>query len=363
MRISVAGTMAFIIDLTMTQRNLWRVLGAAAVTSALMASAAAQSDPSVERFYKGNQIKLYSSAGPGSGYSVWARFIGQHLGRHVPGEPSVVVQYMPGAGGIIAANYMYTVAPKDGREIASLAREAPSNALMGGGAIRYDPLKFNWLGTPTSESNICIAAANSPFHTLDDLYKHDLVVGTDGVGSGMHIFPVALNALLKTKFKVIDGYSDSAEVLLAIDRGEIHGTCQSAETLFRARGDAIRSGKLRVVLHGGLKPNPKFSDVPFVLDLASTDEQKQALKFLYSSLTFGRPYVAPPGVPPERVAALRKAYMDMFRDKGFLADAEKQGYEINPISGEEMTSLIAELAKTPKHIIDQVAALIDPQKK
>jgi tripartite-type tricarboxylate transporter receptor subunit TctC len=333
------------------------------LAAAFTSPARAQSDPAVERFYKGNQIKLYSSAGPGSGYSVWARFIGQHLGRHVPGEPNVVVQYMPGAGGIIAANYMYTVAAKDGREISSLAREAPSIALMGGSAVRYDPLLFNWLGTPTSESNICIASKNFPFRNQDDLYKQELIVGTDGVGSGMHIFPVALNSLLKTRFKVIDGYSDSAEVLLAIDRGEIHGTCQSAETLFRARGDAIRSGNLRVVLHGGLKPNPKFSDVPFVLDMASTEEQKQALKFLYSSLTFGRPYVAPPGLPPERVAALRKAYMDMFKDKAFLADAEKQGYEINPISGEDMTGLIAELAKTPKHIIEQVAALIDPQKK
>jgi tripartite-type tricarboxylate transporter receptor subunit TctC len=234
---------------------------------------------------------------------------------------------------------------------------------MGGAAARFDPLQFNWLGTPTSESNICIASKNSPFQTIDDLYKHELVVGTDGVGSGMHICPVALNTLLKTKFKVIDGYSDSAEVLLAIDRGEIHGTCQSAETLFRARGDAIRSGNLRIVLQGGLKSNPKFSDVPFVLDLATTEDQKQALKFLYSSLTFGRPYVSPPGLPPERVAALRKAYMDMFADKTFLAEAQKQGYEINPISGEDMTAMIQDLARTPKHIIDQVAALIDPQKK
>ena len=347
----------------MIRRAVCLALRNAALAAAFAGSAQAQTDAAVERFYKGNQVKLYSSAGPGSGYSVWARFIGQHLGRHIPGEPNIVVQYMAGAGGLIAANYMYSVAGKDGREIAALAREAPSLGLMGGAAARFDPLQFNWLGTPTSESNICIASKNSPFKTMDDLYKHELVVGTDGVGSGMHIFPVALNTLLKTKFKVIDGYSDSAEVLLAIDRGEIHGTCQSAETLFRARGDAIRSGNLRIVLQGGLKANPKFSDVPFVLDLATTQEQKQALKFLYSSLTFGRPYVAPPGLPPERVAALRKAYMDMFADKTFLAEAEKQGYEINPISGEDMTALIQDLARTPKHIIDQVAALIDPQKK
>jgi tripartite-type tricarboxylate transporter receptor subunit TctC len=344
-------------------RTLLRLpLIAVGIAGALAGSARAQTDAAVEQFYRGNQIKMLGSAGPGSGYSVWTRFIAQYLGRHIPGEPNVVVQYMAGAGGLIAANYMYTAAPKDGREIASLALEAPSLALMNSAGARYDPLKFNWLGTPTSESNICIASSKSPFHSLDDLYKHDLIVGTDGVGSGMHIFPVALNRLLHTRFKVIDGYSDSAAVLLAIDRGEIHGTCQSAETLYRARGDDLRSGKLRVVLHGGLKPDPKFADVPFVLDLAQTKEQKQALRFLYASLTFGRPYVAPPGVPPERVAALRKAFMDTFADQEFLAAAAKMHYEINPISGEDMTAMIAELAKTPKPVIDEVAALIEPGK-
>ncbi len=347
----------------MIRKAVCLLLSGFAIATAFATSGRAQPDPSVEKFYKGNQIKLYSSAGPGSGYSVWARFIGQYLGHFIPGEPNIVVQYMAGAGGLIAANYTYSVAGKDGREIAALAREAPSLGMMGGAAARFDPLQFNWLGTPTSESNICIASKNSPFHTMDDLYKHELTVGTDGVGSGMHVFPAALNTLLKMKFHIIDGYSDSAEVLLAIDRGEIHGTCQSAETLFRARGDAIRSGNLKIVLQGGLKANPKFSDVPFVLDLAATEDQRQALKFLYSSLTFGRPYVAPPGLPPERVAALRKAYSDLFADKAFLAAAEKQGYEVNPISGEDMQGLIQDLAKTPKRIIDEVAALIEPPKK
>jgi tripartite-type tricarboxylate transporter receptor subunit TctC len=333
-----------------------------AALAGVIAASPAGADPSVEQFYKGNQIRLFSSAGPGSGYTLWTRFIATHLGRHIPGEPSVIVQSMPGAGGLIAANYMYSVAPKDGREIASLSREAPSLGLMSGTAARYDPLKLNWLGTPTSEYNICVVGKDAPVRTAEDLYTKDIIVGTDGVGSGMHIFPVALNSLLKTKFKVIDGYSDSGAVLLAADRGEIHGSCQSAETLMRARGDAIRSGAMRIILQGGLTPNPKFAGVPFVLDLATTEEQRQALRFLYSSLTFGRPYVTSPGVPPERVAALRKAYMAMFADKDFLADAARQGYEIAPISGDDMQAMIAELARTPRDIIDQVAALIDPKR-
>ena len=334
-----------------------------AALAGVIAATPAAADPAVEQFYRGSQVKLFASAGPGSGYSIWTRFIGTHLGRHIPGEPTVTVQYMPGAGGLIAANYMYSVAPKDGREIASLSREAPSLGLMSGTAARYDPLKLNWLGTPTSESNLCVVGKDAPARTVEDLYTKEIIVGTDGVGSGMHIFPAALNSLLKTKFKVIDGYSDSAAVLLAADRGEIHGSCQSAETLFRARGDALRSGAMRIILQGGLKPNPRFADVPFVLDLATTEEQKQALRFLYSGLAFGRPYATSPGVPPERVTALRKAYMAMFTDKDFLADAARQGYEIAPISGEDMQAMVADLARTPKHIIDQVAALIDPKNR
>jgi tripartite-type tricarboxylate transporter receptor subunit TctC len=334
---------------------------AAALSIALMVPVWAQAESPVERFYKGNQVRLIGSAGPGSGYSAWTRFIGQYLGRHIAGEPAVVVQYMAGAGGLIAANYMYSVAGRDGREIASLAREAPALSLMHAAGVRYDSLKLNWLGTPTSESNVCVVGRNAPIKTLDDLYTKEMVVGTDGVGSGMHMFPVALNALVHTKFKVIDGYSDSGLVLLAIDRGEIHGACQSAETLLHARGDAIRSGNLRVVLQGGMQPNPKFPGVPFVLDLAKNEEQRLALRFLYSSQMFGRPYVAPPDVPPERVAALRKAFTDMFRDKDSLADAARQDYDVNPISGEDMTALIEKLAKTPAPIIDEVAALIEPQ--
>ena len=201
---------------------------------------------------------------------------------------------------------------------------------------------------------------DAPIRTAEDLRTAEFVVGTDGAGSGMHMFPLALNALVNTRFKVIDGYSDTGVVLLAIDRGEVHGACISAETILHARGDAIRSGRLRVVLQGGLKPDPKFAGVPFVLDLATTEEQKSALRFLYAAETFGRPYVAPPGVPPERVAALRKAFTDTVRDPDFLADAARQGYDVNPTSGADMTAMIEDLAKTPQRIIDQVAALMEP---
>jgi len=320
----------------------------------------AQTDASIESFYKGSQIRLISEAGPSSGYTAWARLIGQYLPRHLPGKPSVIVQSMIGAGGLVASNYMYTVASRDGREIAALSREGPSLSVMGSPGVRYDSLKFNWLGSPTSETNICFVNKDAPAHSLLDLRTREIVLGTDGVGSGMHIYPTALNALVNTRFKVIDGYPETGGVLLAIDRGEVHGACLSSATVFQARGDAVRAGRLRVILQGGAAPDPQFPDVPFVLDLAASDEERQALRFLYASEGFGRPYVAPPGVPPERVAALRKAFSDTFADAEFVADATRQGFDVRPISGTEMTAMIEAMARTPKPIVDRVAALMHP---
>jgi tripartite-type tricarboxylate transporter receptor subunit TctC len=337
-----------------------RPLTAFALLCALSILVQAQPDASLEAFYKGSQIRLISEAGPSSGYTAWARLIGQYLGRHLAGQPGIVVQSMGGAGGLIASNYMYSVAGRDGREIAALSREAPILSLMGAPGVRYDSLKFNWLGSPTSETNVCFVDKDAPVRTVQDLRSKELPLGTDGAGSGMHIYPTALNALVNTRFKIIDGYSETGGVLLAIDRGEIQGACLSSTTIYQARGDALRSGRLRLILQGGLAPDPRFADVPFVLDLATNDEQKQALRFLYSSEAFGRPYVAPPDVRPERVAALRKAFLDTFADAEFLADAARQGFDARPISSVDMTALIEQMARTPKPIIDRVAAFMRP---
>jgi tripartite-type tricarboxylate transporter receptor subunit TctC len=322
----------------------------------------AAAESSVEQFYKGNTLKIHSSQGPGSGYTLWARFIGAHYGKFIPGQPTIVVDSMPGAGGVLSANYIYAVAPKNGTEIAALAREAAGNALMGAPGVKYDALKLNWIGTPTSETHICVASKTSPIHTLDDLYHKEFIVGSDGVGSGMHVFPAVLSSVLGMKFKPIAGYSDSGEVLLAVDRGEVHGVCQSADTLTRARGPQLASGDWKVLFQGALKKSPKFPDAPLVLDLAKNDEQLQILKFLYSSQTFGRPYVTSPDVPVERVAALRKAFMDMTADPTFLAEAKKQGYDVSPVSGDEMTAMIKELAATPPDVIKMLADSLNPKK-
>lgn len=330
---------------------------AAMLGQATLSPAGAQS---VEQVWKGEKLRIVSGFGPGSGYTAWARLLGPHWARHIPGEPTVVVQSMVGAGGLLAANYMYTAAPKDGREIAAVAREAPALSIIGKSGANYDATRFNWLGSPTSESNICVLARSVPFERVEDLFQREIVLGTDGVGSGMHIFPTALNAVLGTKFKLVDGYSDSGVVLLAIERGEVHGACQSVETLTRARGAALKSGELRVVLQGGLNPHPAFPDVPFVLDLARSDEQRQTLQFLYASQAFGRPYLAPPGTPPERVAALRRAFDLAVRDKAFADEATKAKLEVSPITGPEMEAMVARLAASPAPVIARVRSLLQP---
>ncbi len=343
----------------MNKRIFVGVAGLALFAVVATTPADAQS-PSVTQFYKGNTFRIISGAGNASGYTIWSRFIGQFIGRHIPGQPTVIVDSMPGAGGMIATNYIYNAAPKDGREIASVARETPSLSMLHSPGVQWDSLKFNWLGTPTSDINICIVNANSAIKTAQDLYTHESTWGTDGVGSGMHIFPVALDEILGMKMKTIDGYADSGVAMLAVDRGEIDGVCQSAETLLLARGDEIKSGKVRVVLQAGLKPSPQFPNVPFVLDLAKTQEQKQELSFLYASQAFGRPFVAPPGTPADRVAVLQKAFLDTFKDPDFLAGAKTQGYTINPISGPDMTAMVQELGKTPQPVLDVVARLTTP---
>ncbi len=329
-------------------------IGAALLgASTWLVAAAAGHAQSIEQIYKGQTLKVVSGFGPGSGYTVWARLLAPHWARNLPGQPTSLVQSMVGAGGLLVANHMYAAALKDGREVGAVAREMPALSIIGKAGANYDATKFNWLGSPTAESNICVLSRSAPYERLEDLFSHEIVLGTDGVGSGMHIFPMALNAVLGTRFKVVDGYSDSGVVLLAIERGEVQGACQSVETLSRARGQQLKSGELRVVLQGGLKPHPAFPNVPFVLDLAKTEEQRQTLAFLYTSQAFGRPYLAPPGTPPERVSALRASFDATMTDRAFIDEATNAKLELSPFSGSDMQAMVTRLAGFPQPIIEK----------
>ena len=329
-----------------------------AIALALPTASRAQTD--IEQFYKKTPLRIVAAFGPGSGYTAWARFIAEYIGKYIPGHPSIIVQNMGGAGGLLATNYAYDIAPKDGSEIFSVPREVPVFSALKAKGVHFDATHFHWLGSPTSDTDICVTSKAAPWRSINDAYSKTLLVGSDGAGSGMHTFPVALNSILGMKFKVIDGYTDASVILLAMDNGEIQGLCQSAETLLRTRSAQIASGAMKIVLQAGLRPDPRLHDVPFVLDLAKSAKERQSLKFLYASLSFGRPYLAPPGTPPERVAVLRKAFSDLFKDPDFLSDAKKQKYDINSMTGAEMQKLVGDVAATPPDIVTQIGAIIEP---
>ncbi|HWG05213.1 MAG TPA: tripartite tricarboxylate transporter substrate-binding protein [Beijerinckiaceae bacterium] len=331
---------------------------AAAAMSLFDLLAGAHAQDATEQFYTGRQVRLYTSVGAASGYSVWAHLLANYLGRHIPGSPSIVVDSMVGAGGLRAANYMYSVAPKTGQEMLAANGLLPMSWITGAQGVAFDASQFNWLGSPTNETNICVVTKASGIRNVDDLFDKPVIMGTDGVGSGMHIFPTVLNSILATKFKIIDGYKDTGEVILAMNRNEIQGICESIATLTQRGGAEIKSGDWRVVLQGGSERDPAFPDVPLILDYAKTEAQKQALQFFYAGLSFGRPYVLPPGVPAERVAVLRKALQDTAADADFLADAKQQHLDVDLITGAQMDDMIAQLKSTPKDIVAKVSTLL-----
>ena len=265
---------------------------------------------------------------------------------------------MPGGGSFNAANTIYTIAPKDGTVLGIIARDAALGPLTGAPGARFDPLKLTWVGTPTIETNICIATQKAKVKTAKELFEHELIIGNTGAGTGTYSYPRALNGMLGTKFKLISGFPSSSDVFLAMERGEVDGICESLDSVVNRRADWIAEKKVNVLLQGGVAPNPALKDVPFVVDLARTTAQKQAIEFLYAGQGIGRPFVAPPDLPAERARMLRDAFSATMQDPDFLADAKKQGLDVDPEDGEHLAALIKKIYETPKPIVAQVGELI-----
>lgn len=333
-----------------------RLLAAAgALTAACLTQtpALAQAD-----FYAGKNLTMIIGFGPGGGYDLWGRTVARHIVRHLPGHPNAVPQNMPGAGSYNAAAHIYNIAPKDGTVIGIIARDAALGPLTGAEGARFDPLKINWLGTPAVETNVCITRATSDVQTAQDLFTKTLIVGDTGAGTGTRTYPKVLTALLGMKFKVIAGFPSSSDVFLAMERGEVDGICESLDSVHGKKPDWIPQGKVRVLLQGGEEPNHDLKNVPFVLDLARNDEEKQALAFAYAGQGIGRPFVAPPNLPPERLATLRKAFMDTMKDEEFKAEVKKQKLELEPQDGEHLEKLIRQIYATPKPIVAKVGEMM-----
>jgi tripartite-type tricarboxylate transporter receptor subunit TctC len=331
-------------------------LGLAALATTILTGAAFAQGAGP--FAGGKPLTMVIGFGPGGGYDTWARTLSRHIGRHLPGNPNVVPQNMPGAGSYVAASHIYTVAPKDGTVMGIIARDAPLGPLTGAEGARFDPVKISWIGTPTTETNVCIATARSGVKTMADLQARELIIGDTGPGTGTRTYPKALNVLLGTKFKLIGGFPSSSDVFLAMERGEVDGICESLDSVYGKRPNWVKDGVVNIVFHGGAEPNPSLKNVPFVLDLAKDEQQKTELRFLYAGQGIGRPFVAPPDLPADRLKMLRDAFNATMKDPEFIADVKKAGLDLEPEDGAHLEALIKQIYATPKPIVEKIGNLI-----
>jgi tripartite-type tricarboxylate transporter receptor subunit TctC len=333
--------------------------------AAVYAPGAARAD-AVADFYKGKGINLIVSSSPGGGYDTYARLISRHIGAFVPGKPDIVVKNMPGAGGIKAGNYLYNVAPKDGTVIAGLQNGVPFEPLFRRKEARFDPLKFNWLGSPNSEVGLLLVWNTVPVKTLTDVKARPTIMGASGAASTPAFYARILNDVFGTKLKLITGYPGQTEAFLAMERGEIEGYPSTFWSSLKAtRPEWIKDKKVRLLVQYGRKPHPELPDVPVARDLAKSADDKALLDLAMAPLVLGRPYLAPPKVPAARVIALRKAMMATFRNKGFLAEAKRLRLEVDadPQDGADMTKLLKETYAAPKPVIERLISIYEIGRK
>jgi tripartite-type tricarboxylate transporter receptor subunit TctC len=323
------------------------IVACAAFAPLIAANPVAAQSPA--EFYKGKTISLQVGFGTGGEDDLWARAISRHLGNQIPGNPTVLVQHMPGSGGLLVANRLYNAAPRDGTAVGMINRGIPFEPLLGGQGTKFDALKFSYVGSPGRDTTVCAARKDAEVKSLQDLYTKELTVGGTGSGADTAIYPQFLSSLLGMKFKLVQGYKGSGQIQLAMERREVDGICLAYDSLLR--GNLARTGQMNILLQAGLAPDPRIKDVPQGLQAARSPEDRQALELFFARVAIGRPFVLPPDVPGERVALMRNAFQAMLRDEAFLAEAKKLRLRVVPIAGEQMTSVIANAYKTPPEIV------------
>jgi tripartite-type tricarboxylate transporter receptor subunit TctC len=308
----------------------------------------------VAQFYKGKQLKLYIASTPGGGYDSYGRLLGQYIGKYIPGNPTVVPQNMPGAGGNRLAAYLYSVAPKDGTEFGIIFPGAVLDPLIGTQQVQDDPSKLIYMGSANVETFLCIMRSDAPIKSYDDAFKTKATLAASAAGGSTVDMPALENNLLGTKWHVVRGYPGSREISLAVEQGEAQGNCGvGLSSIEVEHPDWQTSGQYKVIVQETNKGHPLLDSlhIPLTYSFAKTDEQRAVMELAYSQEVFGRPFVMPPSVPKERVDALRKAFMDALKDKDLLAAAKKQRLDIQPISGEEVQALVAKVYSMPPNVV------------
>lgn len=331
----------------------WCRLGAAGLIAAAGAFVAlpASADP-VADFYKGKEIRIIVGGTAEGGYAPYARMLQRSMGQFIPGNPVVITQFMPGGGGLVAANYVYNAAPKDGTVIGAVQRSIVRLAMFDEEEVKYDPAKINWLGSLHNDVSVCVAWHAAPVKTIQDAMERELIVGATSPNNDTGQFPTVLNKILGTKFKVISGYRGGGAISLSIERGELSGRCGwSWDSLKTQQGGWVRDKKINVLTQLTLKPHPELAGVPMATELAKTDEQRKILEFIFSEQILGKPFMFAAGVPADRVAAVRKAFMQAAEDKKALEQMSAMGLDVNALDGDEMEKIVAKVIATPPDVV------------
>jgi tripartite-type tricarboxylate transporter receptor subunit TctC len=320
-------------------------------------ASAAHSQPAAD-FYKGRQLRLITGHQVGNDYDVGARMLARYLPKHLPGQPTIIVQNMVAAASVAAVNYVYAQAPKDGSVIGTFSRNIPSQKLMGQANIEADPRRMNWLGATSFPARICTVWHTAPVKTTDDLFKHELIMGGAGAGSAPSILTSVFNHVLGTKFRVVEGYKGTQDIVLAVERGEVQGVCASLGQ-FRAYDKLIAEGKLKILFHAEeMDEVPGLVGVPSIYRQVTRDDQRQFMRFVFSSTEFGRPYILPPDVPKDRVDLMRAAFAATVKDPELLAEADRIKLDMSFREPQALERLVAKLYETPPDVIEAVKKLV-----
>ena len=310
-------------------------------------------------FYRGKTIDISVGFSAGGAYDVYARLIARHIGRHIPGNPTVVPRNMEGAGSLRLANFLYNAAPKDGTALGTIGRGTGFDPLFGNKGAQFDANKFAWIGSANNEVSICLAWHTTGITRLEDVLTKELVVGASSPSADTYQFPKVINGVFGTKFKIVTGYPGGNDIGLALERGEVFGRCGFSWSGVKATHQAwLDQNKINILFQMGLDKHKELAAVPLILDLARTDEQHAILRLVFARQVMAWPYLAPPGVPADRVAALRKAFMDTMRDPEFMAEAEKAKLEVTPVDGAAIQALVREVYATPPAIVQKTATLL-----
>jgi tripartite-type tricarboxylate transporter receptor subunit TctC len=329
---------------------------------ALLLGAGALSPAQAADFYKGKRIKFLVGSSAGGGYDTFARVLARHYGKHIAGNPGFVVQNMPGASSRKVANFLYNKAPKDGTTIAAVFSGIPTEPLVNPDKAHFDARKFTWIGSANKGTFVGFVWATSPVTTLEGLKSKQMIVGASG--GATYDYPALANELLGLNFKIISGYTGTKQIGLAMERGEVHGNAGTTWASIKTQHPGwLKEKKVKVFVQYGRDKHPELQDVPKMMDLAKNKADRQALNLMYVRQEYQRPYIAPPGLPADRVKMLRTAFNATMKDSAYLEDAKKRRLEIAPLTGEQVEALIAEVYETPKAVVDRVRKILNQRPK